>query len=93
MTHYHFFGAAAVSAALIAFLNSPAAQRDAIQYLGFMEHGIYTAVANLRNAAESMAGHNQPSMVYPPNVPLPASIKINTADTNGTNGTNSTDQK
>jgi hypothetical protein len=37
MHHYHFLGAAAGSAALIAFLNSPQAQQDMMQYLSFID--------------------------------------------------------
>jgi uncharacterized membrane protein len=85
MTHYHFLGAAAGSAALIAFLNSPPAQRDMMHYLSFMEHGIYTLAANLRNNVKTMTKGGEPQIVYPKNAPMP---NHNATDENQTNQTN-----
>jgi len=82
MTHYHFLGAAAGSAALIAFLNSPPAQRDMMHYLSFMEHGIYTLAANLRNNVKTMTKGGEPQIVYPKSAPMP---NYNATDENQTN--------
>jgi hypothetical protein len=85
MHHYHFLGAAAGSAALIAFLNSPQAQQDMMQYLSFMEHGIYTLAANLRNNVKTMTTGGEPQIVYPKSAPMP---NYNATDEQQTNQTN-----
>ena len=85
MDHYHFLGAAAGSAALIAFLNSPQAQQTMMQYLSFMEHGIYTLAVNLRNNVKTITTGGEPQIVYPKNVPMP---KYNATDEQQTNETN-----
>jgi len=85
MHHYHFLGAAAGSAALIAFLNSPQAQQDMMQYLSFMEHGIYTLAVNLRNNVKTMTTGGEPQIVYPKGAPMP---NYNATDENQTNETN-----
>ena len=82
MHHYHFLAAAAGSAALIAFLNSPPAQRDMMHYLSFMENGIYTLAANLRNNVKTMTKGGEPQIVYPKSAPMP---NYNATDENQTN--------
>ena len=95
MTHYHFLGAAAGSAALIAFLNSPQAQQDMMNYLAFMEHSIYTLAVNLRNNVKSITTGEEPQIVYPKSAPMPNfnttnESQIQTNETNKQMQTNKT---
>jgi hypothetical protein len=88
MIHHHFLAAAAGSAALIAFLNSPQAQQDMMNYLAFMEHSIYTLAVNLRNNVKSMTTGEEPQITYPKGAPMPNFINATDEQQEQTNGTN-----
>jgi hypothetical protein len=63
VTHHHILGALGASAALIAYLNSPPAQKLTMQYLKMIKNGIVELAYNLRNAAESVDQSTPPTHV------------------------------
>lgn len=54
MTHYHFIGAAAASAALIAFLNSPVAQKDVTNYISDLTASAHVFVHNIASKSNNI---------------------------------------
>ncbi|MEM3265369.1 MAG: hypothetical protein QXH07_05395 [Thermoplasmata archaeon] len=58
MTHYHFFGAAAVSAALVGILNSPSAQKDLVQYAVDTVHVLNGSIQQVIREMPNIAKHN-----------------------------------